>query len=138
MAGRGIDGSARRAGRPARVGLAGVYLLVAMPRSTDAINGSAPVDGRLVERTCDTAAWLPPTDCYWLEVSRRRDVPDVGTIRLWVTVVHGERAAAELPPVIDVIRRSWGRRLDGMGQRLGGARRRRAHDRRDQPTRDRS
>lgn len=91
-----------RTRRVARVGLAGVCLVVATPRSTDAINGSAPVAGRLVERTCDTAAGLPPTDCYWLEVSERRDAPDAGTIRLWVTVVHGESAAAELPPVIDV------------------------------------
>ena len=103
VAGRGIDGSTRAdATASARVGLAGVCLLVAMPSSTDAINGSAPVAGRLVERTCDTAAGLPPTDCYWLEVSERRDAPDAGTIRLWVTVVHGEGAAAELPPVIDV------------------------------------
>ena len=60
------------------------------------------VGGRLVERACDTAAWLPPTDCYWLEVPERRDAPEAGTIRLWVTVVQGEGSAAELPPVIDV------------------------------------
>ncbi len=54
MAGRGIDGPTRADATSSRVGLAGVCLVVATPRSTDAINGSAPVAGRLVERTCDT------------------------------------------------------------------------------------
>ena len=92
----------RRTRRLAQVGLVGVCLLAATPSSTDAINGSAPVAGRLVKRGLHNTAGLPPTDCYWLEVPERREAPDAGTIRLWVIIVHGEGAAAELPPVIDV------------------------------------
>lgn len=58
--------------------------------------------GRLVERTCDTAASLPPTDCYWLEVPERRDRPASRSIRLWVAVVHQVGPDSTLPPVIDL------------------------------------
>jgi pimeloyl-ACP methyl ester carboxylesterase len=74
--------------------------VIAPGASTASPPTAAP--GRLVERDCDTAVWLPPTDCYWLEVPERRDVAGAGTIRLWVIVVHGEGPAAELPPVIDL------------------------------------
>jgi pimeloyl-ACP methyl ester carboxylesterase len=75
------------------------------------VAGVPPIPAaRLIERDCDTAASLPATDCYWLEVPERRDADGAGTIRLWVIVVRGEDdgqdegqgPAAELPPVIDL------------------------------------
>ena len=95
-------GRRRRLARSVPVGLIVGGLLVGTTGGLGAAVSTAGGVGRLVERSCDTAVSLPPTDCYWLEVPERRDAPEAGTIRLWVIVVHGEGPAAELPPVMDV------------------------------------
>ena len=70
--------------------------------TSGADNSDRPELGRLVERPCDTAAELPPVECYWFEVPERRDVPDAATIRLWVAVVEGHGPAASDPVLFDL------------------------------------
>jgi pimeloyl-ACP methyl ester carboxylesterase len=74
--------------------------LATAPASDDP---TVPEPGGVLEpRDCDTAADLPPTTCYWLVVPERRDLPDSGSIRLWVAVIEPEAADSDAVPFLDL------------------------------------
>jgi len=73
---------------------------VTEPSPSTTAPAPSPAPAQLVDRTCDTAASLGPTRCYFLEVPEHRDVAGSRTIKLWVAVVTPANAPSDALPLI--------------------------------------